>query len=172
MERFTSSIKKSLENHNWYAALFLALVLPDICANIERPDDCSKARYTDWYNRYIKEKYTKHIGPDQKEHVFLCGEDCYALRCSLLHEGGNDISNQRAQEVLDSFHFVVPPGSGSIVHMNQSGAVLQLQIDIFCKDICQAVKEWYKSEVPGNEEYQERTKSLLRIYDFQGNVIA
>lgn len=172
MKRFTTSIEKSIENKNWYAALSLALALPDICANIERPDDGSTSRYIDWYNRYVKEKYTGHLGPDREEHIFLCGEDCYALRCSFLHEGGEDISEQRAHEVLENFHFIVPPANGLIIHMNQKGTALQLQIDIFCNDICKAVTKWNESEVTGNEEYQERTKSLLTIYDHHGNIIA
>ena len=37
MERFTTSIEGSLRTGNWFAALFLALALPDICAALEQP---------------------------------------------------------------------------------------------------------------------------------------
>jgi len=85
MNRFTNSIEKSLENENWYAALSLALTLPDICANVSSPATGSKVRYVSWFNQYMLSKYTRQVGADKSEHVFLCGEDCYALRCALLH---------------------------------------------------------------------------------------
>jgi hypothetical protein len=165
MDRFTKSIKQSLRDKNWYAALALSLAIPDISANIENPEAGSKARYVDWYNRFVKKKYTGHVGPDREEHIFLCGEDCYALRCSLLHEGSNDITEQRAQEVLNKFHFVVPPKNGNVIHMNQYGNALQLQIDVFCEDICNAVSRWLETEVAGNKVYQSRIASLFSIYE-------
>ena len=65
-----------------------------------------------------------------EEHVFLSGADCYALRCAFLHEGRDEITDQRAGEVLDAFAFVVPP-AGSAIHSNQNNQTLQLQVDIF-----------------------------------------
>jgi len=118
MERFLNSIEMSISNENWYGALTLALSMPDICANITNPDMGSKARYINWYNKYMKEKYTSFVGPEKTEHIFLCAEDCYALRCSFLHEGGDNIENQRAREVLNSFHFTIPR-QGFTVHENQ-----------------------------------------------------
>ena len=38
--------------------------------------------------------------PDGAPHVFLHGEDCYALRCAVLHEGADDIVTQRARVAL------------------------------------------------------------------------
>ncbi len=95
------------------------------------------------------------------------GEDCYALRCALLHEGTDDISEQRAQEVLENFKFVVPP-DGLIVHNNQSGKALQLQVDIFCRDICASVLDWLDLNTFANGELD----SLLTITDINGNPIA
>ncbi len=57
MERFTNAIEKSLQDCNWYAALSLALALPDICANVCYPNEGSKKRYVDWYNQYMLSKY-------------------------------------------------------------------------------------------------------------------
>lgn len=140
--------------------------MPDICANIVNPDISSKVRYINWYNRYMKEKYTSYIGPDKKEHIFLCAEDCYALRCSFLHEGGDNIEEQRAREVLNSFHFTIPQ-NGIILHNNQSGQVLQLQIDIFCTDICESVRSWNVTEHINNEHIN----TLICLYDVYDNKI-
>ena len=146
MKRFTQAIEKSLAEGNSYAALSLALALPDICANVCSPSAGSQKRYVKWYNQFMLPKYIRHIGADKKEHIFLRGEDCYALRCALLHEGTNNITDQRAQEALDSFNFVVPP-DGWTVHMNQDGNALQLQVDVFCRDICSSVHLFISSSV-------------------------
>jgi hypothetical protein len=82
--RFTNAIERSLNVENWYSALALALALPDICANVCSPNEGSQRRYVKWYNQYMLSKYTSHVGADRTEHVFLKGEDCYALRCALL----------------------------------------------------------------------------------------
>ena len=167
MQRYTKAIEKSLQDENWYAALSLALALPDICANVCSPTEGSKTRYVRWYNQYMLLKYTGYIGPNKEEHIFLCGEDCYALRCALLHEGSDDISEQRAQKVLEEFNFVVPP-SGWTVHKNQSNNSLQLQVDIFCRDVCSSVNSWLAANSFSNGEFD----SFLTITDLQGNAIA
>lgn len=95
IDRYLDSIIKSLESKNWYAALFIALAIPDICGALEHPDKNSPARYVNWYNKYMLPKYSSTIGPLHEPHVFLSGDDCYALRCSLVHEGTGDIEKQK-----------------------------------------------------------------------------
>ncbi|EKD89406.1 MAG: hypothetical protein ACD_34C00072G0004 [uncultured bacterium] len=91
------------------------------------------------------------------------------MRCSYLHEGGNKILDQRARKALDDFHFITPPGNGSVVHMNQSNATLQLQVDIFAMDMADAVDAWANS-VANDTQIQERMKALLVIHDSSGGV--
>jgi hypothetical protein len=106
-------------------------------------------------------KYTSHIGPDRQEHVFLSGGDCYALRCSYLHEGSSDISQQRIQQVLTNFQFI-PPITGMYLHCNQAGSILQLQVDVFCKDVIDAVNSWLNVAMNDSDKKQ-KIESLLRI---------
>jgi hypothetical protein len=167
MIRFTQAIEKSLNEENWYSALTLAIALPDICANVCSPNEGSQRRYVKWYNQYMLPKYTFCVGPDQEEHVFLQGDDCYALRCALLHEGTHDISEQRAQQAIDNFNFVVPP-KGWTVHNNKSGKALQLQVDVFCRDICSSVNQWLTDKSFSNGEFD----TFLTITDINGNPIA
>jgi len=164
MKRFLRSIDLALSTHDWYGALSTALTLPDICGRIESPEQGSKARYVAWFDRYLLARYSMPVGAEHKLHVFLHGEDCYALRCSYLHEGGGVIVEQRARKALDSFHFITPPPSG-MVHMNQSDDVLQLQVDVFCRDVCAAVDEWMTKTVAGNSELEMRLENLLEIHD-------
>lgn len=162
MKRLIEAVENSLSSQNWYGALFIALSLPDICGKMETPDKFSGERYISWFDRYMLEKYSPKIGAQHIKHTFLNGSDCYALRCALLHEGVGDISAQKAQSVLERFHFVFPP-QGGMIHCNQSNNVLQLQVDIFCKDVCKGVSAWL-NEVSEDNTIQDRLENILKIY--------
>jgi hypothetical protein len=162
MENIIRAIKSSLESKNYYGALFVALSAPDICGYLESPADKSQVRYEKWFERYILDKYSFHIGPSRTLQVFLSPSDCYALRCALLHEGREEIIEQHAREALDRFHFIEPPQSGSI-HCNQFNNVLQLQVDIFCQDIVNALHAWLE-DTKENKDIQQRLNSVLKVY--------
>lgn len=164
MKRFTDAIRLAIASKNWLSALSLSLTMPDICGRLEDPKIASGARYISWYRRLVEPKYTAYIGPNQQRHIFLSGEDCFALRCSYLHEGADDISTQRIRTALDAFHFITPPQNGNFIHANQVNNTLQLQIDIFAMDIASAVDEWAES-VKTNPDIQNRMKNLIVVHN-------
>jgi len=159
IDRYLDSITKSLESKNWYAALFIALTIPDICGALEHPNEKSGTRYVNWYNKYMLPKYSSII----LQHVFLSGDDCYALRCSLLHEGTGDIEKQKISKTLESVHFNKPSDKGGRLHCNQRNNVLQLQVDVFCNDFISAVHQWL-SDVQGDAGILARMQSLSKIH--------
>ena len=144
MQHFVDAIRAAVAQGNWHAALALALTLPDICGRLESPANGSQARFVAWYDRFLLRRYQSHIGPDRRLHTFLSGHDCYALRCAFLHQGEFDIDDQHAQQVLERFHFTAPR-LGQFVHNNQFNNTLQLQVDRFCLDVCEATEEWLAS---------------------------
>jgi hypothetical protein len=155
-------VADAVHARNWHAALSLALTLPDICARLERPEvKSSRLRYTDWCDRYISPRYTMQIGGSAEPHVFLSGSDCYALRCAVLHEGSDDIVNQRAKYALDGFRFTEPL-PGVFIHMNKLNNRLQLEVDRFCADVCAAVAQWL-DDVASRDDVQTSMGSLMRV---------
>ncbi len=169
MNNLLHAVERSLQSENHYAALAMALALPDICGWIEDPNSFSKARYLGWFEKYLQSKYTRLATNNRPEHIFLTGSDCYALRCAYLHEGREDISEQRAQQVLESFQFVVTP-DGWTVHMNQSNSTLQLQVDIFCREVIEGVTQ-FLSDMATNTEASARLAQRLLIRDLNGQPI-
>jgi hypothetical protein len=141
MNELIQSVKLSLATGNWHGALITTLTLPDIAGKIDSKIPSSNERYAAWFDKYVGNNYKSKIGAQQVEHIFLSGNDCYALRCSYLHEGTSEITHQRARDVLEDFKFVSPPKS-SKVHCNQLNTKLQLQVDIFCKDILDGISQW------------------------------
>ena len=163
---FISSIKKSIEEENWYSALAVSLMLPDICGNLEWPNKKSTSRYIKWFKENLQEQtYTSYIGADRKKHVFLTGDDCYGLRCSYLHAGQDNINAQSVQKALNEFVFVAPEPN-TYLHRNykvdSDGQKLQLQIDKFCLEICEGVENWI-DRVKNNTDIQERARNMMEI---------
>ena len=161
MYQFVIAARAAVAQGNWYAALALALTMPDICGRIESPSKGSQARFIDWHDRFLLKYYQTNVGADQVLHTFLHGSDCYALRCAFLHQGEFGIEDQRARQALQHFHFTAPR-QGFLVHMNQVNNVLQLQIDRFCLDVGEAVEEWLVS-VADDIDIQARLAKLASI---------
>ena len=139
MDNILKSIENSLQNKNWYSALVLSHILPDVCAKLEGNGKSSSVRYPEWFNTYLGKKYNG----------FLSGNDCYSLRCAFLHEGSSNIETQKAKDVLDHFVFVA---NGA--HCNRFSNCyfgdpkydgkdfLQLSVNNFCQDMIEATKQW------------------------------
>lgn len=167
MNHLIDSLEHALNTKNHYPALAIALALPDICGWIEDPKQFSKSRCIAWFEKYMQPTYFRPATKLIPEHTFLTGKDFYALRCAFLHEGRDEIIDQKAQEVLEKFQFVVPP-EGWRVHRNQNNNTLQLQVDVFCREIADGVKRFI-TDVANNPDAMQRMSQLLLIRDINGN---
>lgn len=150
MENFIDSIRLSIENENWFAALFIALALPDICGSIETPNETVGVRYRRWYDKYLLPKYGGMFTAD----------DCYYFRCACLHEG----LDKHQRMVYEHIQFITPPMRENIVHCNIIDDKLQLQIDVFCEDVRLAVEQWLE-DVADNEDICNRLQLLIKIHN-------
>lgn len=164
MEELINSIEESIKIKNWYGVLVTALTLPDIAGKIDYPsDNSSQRRYSKWFDTYVKKFYTVNR-QNGSEETFLSGRDCYALRCSFLHEGGSCISHQRARDILSDYIFIVPK-NGNIYHNNLSDDVLQLQIDCFANDIIKGIKEWL-GVIERDQLKKQKLQSFLKFFTY------
>jgi hypothetical protein len=155
VKKFTDAIRLSIKNCNWYAAIFMALTMPDICGKLEQPDKKTKDRYIEWYNQYLLKTNTMSLF--NKETVLLSGNDCYALRCSVLHEGSDVVSTQEIHEILSKIH-ITTLGS----HMIKINNILSIDVSKFCEEMCQAVEKWY-DDIKNVEIIVERISNVLEI---------
>ena len=103
MQHLIDAVRQSVADKNWYAALTGALTLPDIAGKLDGRGVYSKARFVSWFNDYLTPFYTRLLPDEVGEslHVFLNGEDCYALRCAYLHRGEFDVNNPQSGNILD-----------------------------------------------------------------------
>ncbi|MEU5281126.1 hypothetical protein AB0G87_32500 [Streptomyces asoensis] len=154
MDGFFGGLEQSLRDRNWHAVLVMSLTLPDICVKASDPSrKTNRTRYAAWFEQHVGPSYTRSVGAQQyrQEHKFLSGDDCYALRCALLHEGSTDTSEQRASDVFDSFRFFAPGADGNVNHMNQDGGKLYLMVDVFAKDMLAGARAWWDSLTPAEQ---------------------
>ncbi len=154
MKELIESLNQSIKQKNWHAALFLSLSMPDICGKLETQNPSVGKRYKEWFTKYLQSQYTKKKGADNEEIIFLNASDCYALRCALLHEGSDKLSNQEAREVLDRFVF-----STTLPHLSlHNGLTLILNVEEFCSEMYSAVNNWIN-----------QTKSDFKIFEIHNS---
>ena len=129
--------------------------MPDICGALEIPKAKNGVRYRSWFDRYLAPVNRSVIGGE--EVIFMTSGDCWALRCSILHEGSDEVSGQDASDVLSRFYFTT---LGS--HRIRVEDTLTLNVPKFCEEIAQAVEKW-SEDVATDAEIQERIAGVVRI---------
>ena len=164
MKRFTSAGRRAIEDRNWYAALTLALIIPEICASLEDPGVGKVTkRYVNWCRKWIEPSFTRRVGGVHgMDYVFLTAEDMFQARNSVIHSGMGEIEPAK-RDKLDRFEFFAETGS----HMNYSAAggdkFLQLSVEQFAETVFQAAEAWDEG-VEGDAAIQAEKAKLLVIH--------
>ncbi len=158
MNQFIESVRMAIHAENWHAALMISLTLPDICSRLESEDDRTNGiRYAAWFDKYLKGTYTM---TQPVHHVFMTGDDCYVLRCSMLHQGIDDVAHQKKKGVLDKFHFTTLPA-----HRIQVDKALSLNVQTFCFEILAAVGNWMSDFMANHPDKHYKLDEMITIYD-------
>ena len=159
MKRFTDAGRRAIADSNLYAALSLALMMPDICGSLEDPGPGkSQNRYVKWCKRWIEPSFTI-VDPARIPTVFLSAEDCYQLRCSLIHSGTPEI-DQSKRKALRKVEFF---DETTTSHLNIINDCLQLRAAPFSGTMFDAVDAWDTS-VAGDAAIQAEKAKLLMIH--------
>lgn len=146
MQQYLESIKLSLETKNYFGAIAMALTLPDICASVEyEGEGQNSVKYSKWFNKYLADTFTQ-IFHDQDLSVVIFGaQECYAARCSFLHQGTHVIKGQR------SLNYAYTPTVSSVNFTSidkgkyqRNGDILFLDVNFFCEAVINAVDNWMK----------------------------
>lgn len=90
-------ITDCLNKGNSLAALIAALTIPDICGNVLYPQSKNGERYKKWFDEYIGNYEQSPLDkekPKEDQFPYMNGSVIYKLRCSLLHEGTDDIGSK------------------------------------------------------------------------------
>lgn len=150
MKRKIKDVKNALKCGAFQSALALALTLPDICSQIEYPNENGVGkRYSDWCNKYI-DFNDGHVGFGTED-AEMNGDLVYCLRCAFLHSGNDDILSQPAARdaTITKFTLCEPNGiNGSGFRYKVSNKSVETTIDMeYLVDlICEAAQKYYDSQ--------------------------
>lgn len=161
MKSIIASVELSLQTENWYSALIVALTLPDIAGKIEYPDESSSSkRYANWFERYCGSKYIFEVPSTKFETLSLSGFGCYALKCAFLHEEKSEVSDEKKRQVSEDFVFIAPLPTCNIIHRLYINKKLQLQVDIFVRDILNGIRIWLMDLTAERQKHGTQSKIL------------
>lgn len=136
---FVAAARRAAAADIWFAAIALALTLPDVCASVDQPGKGkSKARFVAWWDQYMTHRYV--VRPDSDESwepfSYIPGDVAFALRCSYLHAGSDRIGTAG-----ERVRFLGPPNAGRVGYDPETGSVF-IGLEPFVEDVCQAVEVW------------------------------
>ena len=170
MKKRIDEIRDCLNKELYEAALALALTLPDICGQVEYPK-CNFVgqRYTKWIDNYVDmEVFYDRVFDKFGSFQPLTSQDIYKLRCSFLHSGDQNISNNN----IDYFSLVKPGGLGiskegtpfgymyGIERQSDNSVkhVAYIDIEYLTKMLCDSAEEYYKLKDP--DDFIDHTFTL------------
>jgi hypothetical protein len=163
LRAFVAAARQAAHSDNWFAALALALTLPDICAALDRPGKgISKARYAEWWDAYMAHHYVVRPDPDEfpqwEPFTYLPGSDAYLLRCAYLHSGTDELDDRGRAH--DRIRFLGSPSSAFGYDAN--AATLSVGLEQFVEWVCQAVEAWI-ADRSKDADVQGRLQGLISI---------
>ncbi len=131
MEMILQEIERALNARLFYMAIVLSLMVPDICAGLESDDGrTSPDQYRDWYTRNLADKYR-----------FLTAEDCYSLRCGVIHQGRFGHGGNTFARVI----WTIPNERNIVLHRNIMNDAFNLDAVRFCRDVVNAARTCFRA---------------------------
>jgi hypothetical protein len=150
LDELLRQIAWAAQKNLYFLALAGALIVPDICGSLERPDgEATGDSYMAWVDAQLA---PIHSGT-------LDGATCWRFRCSLLHQGTTQHPRSRYSRVL----FVEPGATTNVFHMNVMNGALNVDIRLFCLEMVQAAVRW-KAAVAGTEPYETNVRNFVTRY--------
>lgn len=152
MEELLTQIEDSCRQGYLYLALFCAVALPDVCAAISAPDGLATGpRYKEWFDKYVAPKYGGNFD----------GDNCYAFRCGVLHQGRAEHKHLGYERVV---FVAAEDAEHRRLHNNILNNALNLDLVRFCEDIVGGVREWMRCESAGID-YQRNMAAVLKRHE-------
>ncbi len=148
METILQEIGRALRGKSYYVGIMLALSIPDICSALESEDGRTHpTKYKDWYNWHLAKK------------IGLSDDDCYSLRCGVLHQGRSQLA--RKGNSYGRVLFVLPNPMMISVHNCVMNDALVFDAYKFCMDVTAAAQDWFKS-AKSDKNVQKNLEHLLQ----------
>jgi hypothetical protein len=155
MLQLIEDVNKALDAECYYAALALALTLPDICGKAAYPQVSPTKRYKDWYDEHIG--IYEQCPCEQCRDTpmpYLSGEVVYSLRNSFLHQGTPNIDVDRIKDdnnKINCFELVLESKKPFDIYGDESGiynrSVKTYRVNVrrLCLILCCSSRAYYEA---------------------------
>jgi len=163
VKRFTDAGRRAIADDNLYAALSLALTMPDICGSLEDPGPGkSRKRYIAWCKKWLEPRFTRFLGPSKEKTVFISAEHCWQLRCALIHSGQASFDDEGSPYRFEFFDKTIGMHLNTFAISTDSGEdrFLQIKADLFSEEVFKAADEWDTAVAPDANVQAEKAKLL------------
>lgn len=176
--KLIEDVERAIEHECYFAALALALTLPDICGEAEFPKVGNGARYTKWCRQFVCEEHPSD-NPYSGDMPYLNDDILYNLRCAFLHRGTPNPNENIYKGKLPKYkddrckidHFILeitdpdtPDGELSMVSCSTGMKIDHREITVGVRDIC------YRLCVAAKKYYEENTdKFTFFNFDLKDN---
>jgi hypothetical protein len=153
MRDYLDQVRRVSETDLYYLTLTATLVIPDMCSGLEAADGkTTGALYQGWFDRHVAHKYVAAGGPS------FSGEDCWGLRCAMLHQGRLEPHKGAYKRVL----FIEPHG-GMTLHNNVMNDALNIDVTHFALDIVECAEQWLAT-AEQTSQYQANFPRFMQRY--------
>lgn len=147
----TTDIKNALAGKAYLSALALALTIPDICTK-----EKGRKAYCTWYNQYFVYNSVSDVN------YSLTDKECYALRCSFLHEMKTDIGKQPVLEKElknKKMEYTFKIANGNVQYvcwLSENEKVIYLSVNIFVNQMLRGYEKFLKD----NPSFEAQFKNI------------
>jgi hypothetical protein len=134
LEQIASDIQKAIDADLPYLAVIATLTIPDLCSACETyPPYTVGERYKAWVENYLVGKIP-----------LFTADDCYRLRCGVIHQGNFGRPDARYDMVIYSYGGgTIHGGSITCETSEDSKTILPLSVQAFFEAMLGAAKAWY-----------------------------
>ena len=153
LKELVVQIGRLLENDFYIPALYLALIIPDICSKIDYPEEKKQMnRYTKWVYEHL-DKNDLPQGTHAADFEHLDAKRIYSLRNNLFHE-----SKAEFEHDIENLEFKLLEGKdqmcSSQVSKNENDLKsfkIYVSIEDLCRRLCAHAENYLERDDEGNQ---------------------
>jgi hypothetical protein len=154
LEMIFREIETAVSSGFYYLAIAVCLSVPDICAALlcdPKAIWVTEKKYTAWCKANLEPRF---------EH--FTAEDCYRLRCGVLHQGNFGHPRARYDRILFNIAGGITVHDARIKDGKGGEVVLTLDCATFCRTMISAAREWLLS-MASNTNVQSNLPNIVRL---------